>query len=120
MVSEEAKKAVLGRAEALGKTAYTWYRGDSLERVCFREAMLELEETRDLVVVARVGEGGVEALHLGTKKGLDVQQIIPRILEELKKIGVETTGGGKKEAGGIQLKTPASSKVVEFALKRAF
>ena len=118
-VSEEAKKAVLDRAEALERAAYTWYRGDSFERVCFREAMLELEESYDLVVVAKVREGGVEALHLGTKKELDVQQIIPRVLEELKKLGVEATGGGKREAGGIQLKALASSEVVESALRRA-
>ena len=69
----------------------------------YREAMLRLEDKADIVLMLAVrNDKTIESIHFGTKKeGINIGEIINRILEDLRRTGI--TGGGREKVGAIQL-----------------
>jgi len=94
---------IASRAKRIGTAAVSWINQLSREeRTAMREAMIELERHHDLVIILELEENTVKRIHMGSYK-IDVRPYIQKILEELSKRGVQAAGGGRPQAGGIQI-----------------
>ncbi|RLG82677.1 MAG: hypothetical protein DRO40_07100 [Thermoprotei archaeon] len=101
MVKEYVKEIIKRSIAIDHKVAISWYNVDAkTENIAFREAMLELEDKYDLVImVGKRKDNTIEKLHFGSYK-LNVGKMVDSILNILKSEGIK--GGGKETAGGIQ------------------
>ncbi len=101
--SREEIPKIISRAQIHGSVAITWINQSSREeRVAMREAMLELEKQHEIAVVLEIDGDLVKRIHLGSIKS-DVRPLLQKTLEELKRRGVRAAGGGRQQAGGIQI-----------------
>ena len=88
-----------------GEVVFTWYNASNLaERICFREAMLQLEKEYKLVIVAAIRSNEIDRLHLGSFDGkIKVDKFIEILLSLLRS---KIIGGGREVTGGIQFRVP--------------
>lgn len=102
--SREKIPEIITRTQTIGFIATSWIdQGLKEEKIAMREAMLELEKKYDVVLILEVDNNLVKRAHIGSMHNVNVKKIIERILEELRRLGINAAGGGRVNVGGIQI-----------------
>ena len=111
---------IVSRVVEVGGCAVSWYVLGGDEEKVFREAMFRLEEKYRCCVMLGVRDGLVERMHVGTYRGdVDAARVAEAIVGELRRVGVEATGGGRRGAAGVQVLGRVSLGVALDAVRRA-